>query len=200
MNIVLLGLPGAGKGTQSIKCQHRYQLTPIAPGDLLREHIKQGTELGKLIASYLDQGELAPHEVVMNLVEEQLKLQKDSQGLLFDGFPRALPQAISLDRLLRIHGLQLDGVIFINVPEQKIKQRIKARAKSSGRADDQDETKVATRMQVYYQETQPLIAYYEKQRKLFQVDGVGDIEAVFKRMVAILDSLQEVRQQPKQRN
>lgn len=189
MNIILLGLPGAGKGTQSIKCQHKYQLTPIAPGDLLREHVRQGTELGKLIASCLNQGELVPHEVVMNLVEEQLNLRKDSQGLLFDGFPRALPQAVALDRLLRIQGLQLDGVIFINVPEQKIKQRIQERAKSSGRADDQDEAKVATRVQVYYQETQPVIAYYEKQRKLFQVDGMGDTEAVFRRIVAILDSL-----------
>ena len=198
MNIALLGPPGGGKGTQSLKCQHRYHLTLIAPGELLREEAKRGTELGKLIATYIDQGQLAPHEAVINLVTKQLQLQKDSRGFLFDGFPRAFPQAVSLDRLLYTQGLQLDAAIFINVPEQEIKQRIKERAKSSGRADDQDEAKVDTRMQLYYQETQPLAIYYKKQKKMFQVDGEGDNKTVFGRIVAILDSLQEAKQQPKQ--
>jgi len=189
MNIVLLGPPGAGKGTQSIKCQQRYQLTPITPGDLLREHIKKGTELGKLAASYLDAGKLAPHEIVMNVVENQLIPPKGSQGFLFDGFPRALAQAFSLDELLIIHGFKLDAVIFLEVPEQVIQQRIKERAKTSGRADDQDEAKIATRMQIYHQETLPLIKYYEKFGKLFRIDGLGDIETVFGRIIAVLDRL-----------
>ena len=189
MNIVLLGPPGAGKGTQSLKCQQRYNFSLIASGDLLREEVKRGTKVGKLIGTYLDEGQLVPHEAVMNLVQEQVQSQKDSPGFLFDGFPRALPQAVALDRLFYTHGLQLDATIFINVPEQEIKQRIKERAKSSGRTDDQGEAKVATRLQVYYQATQPLAVYYQKQRKLFQVDGEGDKETVFSRIVAILDSL-----------
>ncbi|MEM7383056.1 MAG: adenylate kinase [Bacteroidota bacterium] len=194
MNIVLLGPPGAGKGTQSLKCQHRYHFSLIASGGLLREEAKRGTKLGKQIAAYLDQGYLVPHEAIIKLVQEQLKLQKDSQGILFDGFPRALPQAISLDRLFYIHGLQLDGVIFINVPEQEIQRRIQERAKSSGRADDQGEAKLVTRMQLYHQETESLMIYYKKQKKMFQVDGMADRETVFKRIAAILDSLQETQQ------
>ena len=193
MNIVLLGPPGAGKGTQSLECQHKYGLSCIASGDLLREEVRQDTELGKHIATYLDQGQLVPHEDIMQVIQRQLQpqSQKDSPGILFDGFPRALPQAISLDELFGKYGLQLDGVIFINVPEQELKQRIKERAKSSGRTDDQGELRVATRMQVYYQKTQPLMTYYEKQKKMFQVDGMGDKKAVFRSIAAILDSIQK---------
>ena len=191
MNIMLLGPPGAGKGTQSRKCQQRYDLSLIASGDLLREQVRQGTQLGKRIATYLDQGQLVPHEAAMEVVQKQLRSQKNSQGILFDGFPRALPQAMSLDELFKENGLKLHGVIFINVPEQELKQRIRERAKSSGRTDDQGEDKVATRMQVYYQETVPLMTYYKQHSKMFQVDGMGDTEAVFQRIVAILDRIQE---------
>ena len=191
MNIVLLGPPGAGKGTQSLKCQQRYDLSLIASGDLLREQVRQGTQLGKRIATYLDQGQLVPHEAAMEVVQKQLQSQKNSQGILFDGFPRALPQAMSLDELFKENGLKLHGVIFINVPEQELKQRIRERAKSSGRTDDQGEDKVAIRMQVYYQETVPLMTYYKQHSKMFQVDGMGDTEAVFQRILAILDRIQE---------
>ena len=191
MNIVLLGPPGAGKGTQSLKCQQRYDLSLIASGDLLREQVRQGTQLGKRIATYLDQGQLVPHEAAMEVVQKQLQSQKNSQGILFDGFPRALPQAMSLDELFKENGLKLHGVIFINVPEQELKQRIRERAKSSGRTDDQGEDKVATRMQVYYQETAPLMTYYKQHSKMFQIDGMGDAEVVFQRIVAILDRIQE---------
>ena len=190
MNIVLLGPPGAGKGTQGAKCLRKYQLTAIAPGDLLREHIKQGTDLGKQAASYINEGQLAPPELVMALVEDQLQAKKSSRGFLFDGFPRTIAQAALLEEKLLAHRKKLDGVIFLAVPEQEIKQRIKERAKTSGRADDQGEAKVATRMQVYYHETLPLVKYYEEQGKLFRVNGVGDIETIFRCMVAVMDRLQ----------
>lgn len=190
MNIALLGPPGAGKGTQSAQCLRKYQLTAIAPGSLLREHIKQGTDLGKQVASYINGGQLAPPELVTALVEAQIQTRKDKHGFLFDGFPRTINQATLLEEKLLKYGEKLDGVILLEVPEQEVKQRIRERAQSSGRADDQEESKVATRMQIYYSETLPLVKYYEKQGRLFRIRGVGAIEIIFGRIVAVLDRLQ----------
>jgi len=189
-NIVLLGPPGAGKGTQSEKIVKKYRLTPVTPGNLMREHIKQGSTLGKLLASYIDEGQLAPHEIVMQLVEEQLAAHSNTPGFLFDGFPRAIAQATSLDELLLDYGYRLDGVLFLQVPDEEVKRRIKSRAKITERSDDQDESKVMTRLGIYVQETLPVIADYEKQRKLFGLNGMGPEETVFENIVKVLDSLQ----------
>ncbi len=186
INIVLLGPPGAGKGTQSEKIVQKYGLTPIMPGNLMREQIQKGTEVGKLLASYIDEGQLAPHEVTMQLIEEQLAANPHSQGFLFDGFPRAIEQANSLDELLPKHGCQLDGVLFLQVPEAEVQERIKRRSQTFKRGDDD---KVAVRLSIYQKETLPLVNYYAKQHKLFQIDGMGTQEAVFERIVAVLDKL-----------
>lgn len=189
INIVLLGPPGAGKGTQSEKIIQKYNLIPIMPGNLMREHIRQGSALGKILASYIDEGQLAPHEIAMQLVEEQLKANPNAPGFLFDGFPRAIAQANSLDKLLTTYGYELDGVLFLQVPDEEVKKRIRNRAKISSRSDDQDEHKIMARLAVYAKETLPVVAHYEKQNKLFKLDGMGPKETIFKDIVDVLDPL-----------
>jgi adenylate kinase len=188
-NIVLLGPPGAGKGTQSEKIIDQYNLIPIVPGNLMRDHISQDTSIGRVLSNYINEGMLAPHEVVMDLVEEQVKVKKPGFKFLFDGFPRAIAQAISLDELLPKHGHQLDGVIFIDVPDEIVKERIRDRAKVSGRVDDQSDEKIATRLEIYHNETLPVVDYYENQNKLYRVEGIGPVEEVFKKIIQIINPL-----------
>jgi adenylate kinase len=188
-NIVLLGPPGAGKGTQSDKIISQYNLIPIVPGNLMRDHINQGTSIGRVLSNYINEGMLAPHEVVMKLVEEQVKAKKAGHKFLFDGFPRAIAQAISLDELLPKHGYRLDGVVFIDVPDEIVKERIRDRAKISGRVDDQSDEKIATRLEIYHNETLPVVDYYEKQNKLYRVEGTGPVEEVFKRIIQAINPL-----------
>lgn len=188
-NIALFGPPGAGKGTQSQKLVQAYQLTPIALGDLLREQISQQTALGQQVNSYISAGKLVPDTLAIKLVEAQLNTQKHSAGLLFDGFPRTVTQAKALDDTLSTHKMQIDGVIFLDAPEAALIQRIQARAKVSGRTDDQDEAKIATRMRVYLDETLPVAQHYAQQDKLFRLDGMGAVEMVSERIVAVMNKL-----------
>ncbi|MEN0016363.1 MAG: adenylate kinase [Bacteroidota bacterium] len=189
MNIVLLGRPGAGKGTQSLRCQQRYNLTSITPGDLMRQEAQRGTPLGNIFSGYLDAGDLAPDNMVMALVEKRIAAKASVGGLLFDGCPRAMPQAMSLERLLDAYDLQLDAVLLLDVAEAEVKKRIAERSKTSNRSDDRRVDKVMHRIQVYEQETRPVLDYYEKQGKLFRIDGMGSTEEVFQRMVEVLDGV-----------
>lgn len=195
MNIVLLSTPGGGKGTQSEKCQQKYPFTIVAPGHLLREHIRQNTELGKSAENHINAGRLAPNDVIIKVVRDELELHKDKKNLLFDGFPRAIVQIPLFEQLLREHGIEIDGVIFLELPREEAEKRIKKRAKLLGRIDDQTEISVATRMQIYEKEIKPVLEFYEKQGKVSRVDGMGAIETVFQRIVVILDNLQNRKQQ-----
>jgi adenylate kinase len=188
VSIVLLGPPGAGKGTQSKKIVERYRLTPVIPGHLMREHTKRGTELGKILSRHIDEGHLVPHEIVMQLVEEQILLYPDTSGFLFDGFPRAIAQANALTELLPKYGHQLDGILCLQVPDEEVKDRIQGRSKTEKRTDD---TKVLTRLEVYKQETLPVLDYYkyEKRHQVFEIDGTGPEKLVFERIIQLLDPL-----------
>lgn len=186
INLVLLGPPGAGKGAQSQKLIEKHQLVHITPGELLREQVKKNTTLGQQVAKYINAGQLAPSALVTDIVATQLAAKKDGPGFLFDGFPRTTAQAVALEALLSTHDLQIDAVILLEVPEAELLQRIKSRAQIAGRADDQDEAKVTTRMRIYHEETLPLADYYAQQNKLFKVDGVGEKDTVFERIVAVM--------------
>ncbi len=182
LNIVLFGPPGAGKGTQSDKIIKKYNLTHIATGDLFRKHLSEGSSLGKLAQKYMNEGMLVPDKVVIDMVDDKIREDKDAKGFIFDGFPRTVPQAEALDKLLTEKNAPISRMIALEVPEEELKKRIKERGKTSGRADDQDEEKIRTRIKVYLDETLPVARHYEKQGKLAMIDGVGAIDDIFQKI------------------
>ncbi|WP_290507787.1 adenylate kinase [Algoriphagus sp.] len=187
-NIVLFGPPGAGKGTQSEKLIKKYGLTHLSTGDLFRKHLGEGTELGKLAQKYMNEGRLVPDEVVIGMVEEKIAETENSQGFIFDGFPRTTAQAEALDKMLESHNMEIAGMIALDVPEPVLKERIKERGKTSGRVDDQDDQKIQTRIKVYLDETLPVASYYEKQGKFTNIYGVGEIDEIFNAICEVVDS------------
>ncbi len=189
LNIILFGPPGAGKGTQSEKIISKYNLTHIATGDLFRKHLGEGTELGKLAQKYMDAGNLVPDTVVIGMVDEKLKEANDTDGFIFDGFPRTVTQAKALDTLLKEKGAPIAGMIALEVPEEELKTRIKERGKTSGRSDDQDDAKIANRIKVYTEETVPVANYFKEQGKLAKVHGVGSINEIFGKISKEIDQL-----------
>lgn len=187
LNIVLFGPPGAGKGTQSEKLIEKYSLTHLSTGDLFRKHLGEGTDLGMLARKFMDEGKLVPDEVVIGMVETKIKDTLDSNGFIFDGFPRTVAQAKALDEMLFDLGLNISGMIALDVPEDVLKSRIHERGKTSGRVDDQDIAKIETRIKVYLDETLPVAGFYNKQNKLTKVHGVGTIDEIFSNISNVID-------------
>ncbi len=179
LNIVLFGAPGAGKGTQSQNLIEKYKLTHLSTGDIFRMHLTEGTELGKLARQYMDKGHLVPDTLVIDMVRDKIETNKDSNGFIFDGFPRTVPQAKALDTMLSDLGLEIGCMLALDVPEAELKRRIAERGKVSGRADDQDPEKINTRIEVYRNETLPVASYYKQQGKFIDIQGVGSIEEIF---------------------
>ena len=188
LNIILFGPPGAGKGTQSEKIIAKYKLCHISTGDLFRKHLSEGTPLGTLAKKYMDEGNLVPDAVVIEMVEDKIKANITSNGFIFDGFPRTVTQAEALDQMLKSLNLSISGMIALEVDENELKRRILERGKISGRSDDQDEQKINNRIKVYYQETLPVAEYYKKQGKLRKINGIGDIEKIFDEICHAIDS------------
>jgi len=166
LNIVIFGAPGSGKGTQSDKLIEHYKLFHISTGDVLRDNIKRGTELGKTAKGYIDQGQLVPDELIIDILAQVLDENKDkaTEGVIFDGFPRTIPQAEALEQLLADRGTQIDAVVGLEVPEEELIKRILLRGRQSGRSDDNEET-ARKRLETYHNQTSPLKAYYEQQGK-----------------------------------
>lgn len=180
LNIVIFGAPGSGKGTQSDKIIERYGLFHISTGDVLREHKKRGTELGKIAQSYMDQGQLVPDELVIGILAQTLDENKDkvSEGVIFDGFPRTIPQAEALEQMLADRDMKIDAVVGLEVPEEELIKRIVLRGQMSGRSDDNEET-ARKRIVTYHNQTSPLKAYYEQQGKYRSINGLGTIDGIF---------------------
>ena len=193
LNIVLFGPPGAGKGTQSQKLLAHYNLVHLSTGDLLRAQIAQGTVLGLQAKKLMDEGLLVPDEVVIGMIDDALQQNRQAGGFIFDGFPRTVPQAESLDALLAEHNTQVSGMIALEVQEEELVKRLLVRGKTSGRPDDQDETKIRRRVQVYNAETAQVAGYYARQRKFHSLNGVGEIEDIFRQLRAIIDQRQPAR-------
>ena len=179
LNLVLFGPPGAGKGTQSEKLIGKYNLTHISTGDLFRKHIGEGTELGKTAQKYMDNGNLVPDEIVIGMVDVKIHSTLDSNGFIFDGFPRTIEQAKALDALMQKNNTQINSMLALEVSEEELTKRILNRGKTSGRADDQNIDKIKTRVRVYNSETTPVANYYDKQGKLNTVAGIGSIDEIF---------------------
>ena len=212
MKIVMLGAPGAGKGTQAKMIAAKYQIPHISTGDIFRANIKNGTELGKKAKSYMDQGLLVPDELTVDLVIDRLAQDDCKNGYILDGFPRTIPQAEALDAALAKLGEKMDYAIDLDVPDENIVSRMSGRRACTGcgatyhivynpskkgeccevcgeklilRDDDKPET-VQKRLNVYHEQTQPLIDYYTKQSILRTVDGTQDMNDVFAEIVKIL--------------
>lgn len=192
MNIILLGPPGAGKGTQAQHLVETRNMVQLSTGDMLREAKTSGTEMGKRVAEVMDKGELVTDEIVIGLIREKLETVKAS-GFIFDGFPRTLAQADALAQLLEETGQTLDKVIELQVDDKVLVDRIVNRAKEAAaagqpvRADDNEES-LKIRLMEYYRKTSPLIGYYYAKGQLNGVDGLGTIDAVRADIAAALDS------------
>lgn len=215
MNLVFLGPPGAGKGTQAERISEKYGIAHISTGDIFRENIKKGTELGRKAKEYMDRGELVPDEVVIAIVREALSGEECARGFLLDGFPRTVAQADALEKMLEEIGRPLDRVVNLSVPDQVVVERLTARrtCRNCGRnyhlmfnppkvdgvcdacggelyqRDDDREETVRARLEEYRRKTQPLIDYYREKGLLVEVAGDGGIDEVTE---AIQDALQSV--------
>ena len=185
MKLVLLGGPGAGKGSQAATLKEHYGIPHVSTGEILREARSSGTELGKKAAEYMDAGKLLPDNIILGIIGERLGMPSMERGFLFDGFPRTIPQAEGLDRLLGGRGANLDAVVSIDVPDAVVVDRLLKRAEIEGRSDDNRET-IAKRLRVYYEQTAPLKEYYKKAGILKSVNGVGTVDEIFNRIVSIL--------------
>ena len=189
LNIVIFGAPGSGKGTQSDKLIEHYNLFHISTGDVLRDNIRRGTDLGKTAKGYIDQGQLVPDELIIDILAQVLDENKDqaSEGVIFDGFPRTIPQAEALERLLADRGTQVDAVVGLEVPEEELIKRILLRGQQSGRSDDNEET-ARKRLDTYHNQTSPLKAYYQEQGKYRAINGLGSIDGIFDLIKEALDN------------
>ncbi|KAA9327372.1 adenylate kinase [Adhaeribacter soli] len=187
LNLVLFGPPGAGKGTQSQKLIDKYNLVHLSTGDLLRSEIAAGTELGLKAKALMDNGLLVPDEVVIGMIDNKLKENKKAGGFIFDGFPRTVPQAEGLDRLMEENSTAITCMIALQVEEGELIKRLLLRGKTSGRPDDQNEELIRKRVQEYNTKTAQVANYYEQQGKFFSVNGIGEIEEIFNNTCAIID-------------
>ncbi len=189
LNLVLFGAPGSGKGTQSAKLIEKYGLHHISTGEVLREHIKKGTELGKTAEKYISQGQLIPDGLMIDILDDVLdKEAAGKPGVIFDGFPRTIPQAEALGKLLDKRGTCLHAVIGLEVPEDELVDRMLARGKETGRADDNLET-IRKRLDVYHNQTSPLREYYMNEGKYLPIQGHGEIDAIFNDIAKGIDDL-----------
>jgi len=214
MRIVLLGGPGSGKGTQAKKLTEKYSIPQVSTGDIFRAAVKEGTPMGLKAKSYMDKGELVPDEVVVGVVQERLAKPDLEKGFMLDGFPRTLPQAEALDKLLSQMGKSIDHAILVDVPDAELMKRLTGRRTCRNSAcgkmyhvmfnppkkegvcdacgselyqrDDDSEKTIKERLNVYAEQTAPLIDYYNEKRLLGRVNGVGPIEEILARIEKIL--------------
>lgn len=212
MKIIMLGAPGAGKGTQAKMLAKKYDIPHISTGDIFRMNIKNNTELGQKAKGYMDAGELVPDELVVDLVVDRIKAKDCMKGFILDGFPRTIPQAEALDYALNNQNERIDYAINVDVPDEAIIKRMSGRRACVGcgatyhvenmppkkenvcdtcgeslilREDDKPET-VKKRLDVYHEQTQPLIDYYDKKGVILTVDGTLDVDVVFKKLTEVL--------------
>ncbi len=189
LNIVIFGAPGSGKGTQSARLIDKYGLYHISTGELLRDHIRRGTELGRTADAFISKGQLIPDDLMIRILDDTLEREaKGKRGVVFDGFPRTIPQAEALKELLRKRGTDLHAVIGLEVPEEELVDRMIKRGKDPGRADDNPET-IKNRLKVYHDQTHPLRQYYNDEGKYIPVNGTGVVDDIFN---AIADGLEKM--------
>lgn len=213
MNIIFLGPPGSGKGTQAKILVEKYEIPQISTGDMLREHVAKGTDLGLKAKEYMEKGQLVPDEIILDMVKQRLSQSDAQKGFILDGFPRTVAQAEALDKILEPMGKKIEYVLALIVPDEELIIRLTGRrtCKNCGmmyhikfkppkeegkcdvcggelyqRADDNEET-VRNRLKVYHQQTAPLIEYYKNKEVLFEIDGSKSIEEITQQLINILE-------------
>lgn len=191
LNVLIFGAPGSGKGTQSEELIRRYEFRHISTGELLRAEIKAQTELGQAAAGYINEGHLVPDSLIVDMMEKLISTLVDTEGIIFDGFPRTIPQAEAMETMLAHHGWKVDIVLNLQVPEEMLIERLLNRGKVSGRSDDNIET-IRKRLDVYANETAPLVDFFTRKNVLHNVVGTGTIEEIALRIVPIVDKFRKV--------
>lgn len=188
MNIVIFGAPGSGKGTQSERLIERYGLHHISTGELLRDHIARGTHLGKVADMYISNGLLIPDELMLEVLSDLFKEHPEhmEKGVIFDGFPRTIPQAEALTKMLAEYGTDIHAVVGLDVDEEELVRRMLERGKASGRADDNIDT-IRKRLDVYHRQTAPLRNYYSELGRFHSIDGNGDVDRIFDDITIVLE-------------
>ena len=188
-NIVIFGAPGSGKGTQSDKLIEKYGLEHISTGDVLRAEIKRGTELGQTAQKFIDQGQLIPDDLMVSILASVYdSFGRNHRGVIFDGFPRTIPQAEALKAMLAERGDAVSAMLELDVPEDELMKRLILRGQQSGRADDNEAT-IRKRLVVYHEQTQPLIEWYEREGLHHHIDGLGDLDRIFQDICKVIDAL-----------
>ena len=188
-NIVIFGAPGSGKGTQSDKLIEKYGLEHISTGDVLRSEIKRGTDLGKTAQGFIDQGQLIPDDLMVSILASVYdSFGRAHKGVIFDGFPRTIPQAEALKQMLAERGDKVAAMLELDVPEDELMKRLIKRGKDSGRADDNEET-IKKRLVVYHSQTQPLIEWYKNEGLHYHIDGLGSLDRIFSDIQKVIDNL-----------
>ena len=189
LNIVLFGAPGAGKGTQAAKLAAKYNINHIATGEVIRDEIRRGTDMGKSVQEYISRGELVPDQLVIGMITEYVKSHRGCAGNIFDGFPRTTPQAEAFDEIMQANDLKVDVMLELAVPEEELVQRLLLRGRDSGRADDADEGVIRNRISVYNAQTAVVADFYRKQNKYVSIDGQGTIDEIFERISSEIERM-----------
>ncbi len=187
LNIVLFGAPGCGKGTQAARLKEHYGINHVSTGEVIRGEIARQTELGKSMEHFIAQGQLAPDQLVIDIIASYVKEHRADAGNIFDGFPRTTPQAEAFDKILSENGMKVDMMVYMDVPEEELVKRILLRGKDSGRADDASEEVIRHRISTYRAQTAVVADYYAAQGKYTAIDGVGTFDEVFARLVETID-------------
>jgi adenylate kinase len=190
MRIILMGPPGAGKGTQASGVAEHFGIPAISTGDIFRSNVSKGTELGRKAKEYMDAGEYVPDEVTNLMVRNRIDEPDAEPGFLLDGYPRTLAQVEELDGMIKFTGHELDAVVVLTVESEELIQRLLQRAETDGRSDDTEEV-VRRRQEVYAEQTEPLIGVYRDRNLLIEVDGMGEVDEVSQRIFAALDEVRE---------
>jgi len=188
INLILFGKPGCGKGTQAEFIKNKYDLVHISTGIVFRHNISMQTELGLIAKSYMDKGDLVPDNVTIKMLEAEVNKFPNVNGFIFDGFPRTTIQAEMLDKFLKNKDLKISMTIALDVDEDILIERLISRGKESGRADDQDKSKIQNRFEEYNKKTSKLIEYYNNQGKFYSVEGLGEINEITQRIYNLIDS------------
>ena len=190
MRLILMGPPGAGKGTQAKVIAERYEIPAISTGDIFRQNVATRTELGVEAQRYMEAGDYVPDEITNAMVRDRLAQDDAAKGFLLDGYPRTRAQVDELDDILREHGHALDVVVELTVDREEIVARLLRRAQTEGRADDTEDV-IRRRQEVYLEQTEPLIDVYRDRNLLIEVDGMGEVDEVTKRIFDALDDVRE---------